>query len=433
MKIKNNQDIWPHLQIAGISIFVSATAVTFMTGYFREIGFSEMQIAIYGSAIGCAGFFNIFGSWFAQKTGNYKKTLISIMTISVLCFIVGVVTAYLLHDMLFIIPYLVLILMLLWQMGIYMTSPVLLSWFHGIIGENRWPKFFSTRMIISDACVMITALVVGFYLGNAPKAENFLVVFAIGSFFALLSIYFIRKFPNTKEKPKSSENFIKKIASILKHKNFKRLLLVIFIRAFAYGMIMPFQPVFLLEKLKLDYIAVSIMIALGTCCAIMAYKLWAFMQRKHGNSPCMKLCLSLSLIDPFLWIVAVPNNIVTIYASFILFGLAGNQGIINAGYLTSCIGMTFEQSDEESKSIHTSMFFLVVGLAVTIAPIVGGLIIRYCKINVLLFHIQLDSYRFLFAIAAALLMLALGFSFVGHHSDKSTKKQKDIELKERCK
>jgi MFS family permease len=141
----------------------------------------------------------------------------------------------------------------------------------------------------------------------------------------------------------------------------------------------------------------------------------------------------LSIIDPFLWIVAIPNNIVTIYASFILFGIAGNQGIVNAGYLTSCLGMILDQSEEESKSIYTSMYFLVVGLAVSIAPIIGGLIIKYFDnilMNISVLNIQLDGYKLLFIITAILLILAFSFSLAGNPSIRLHKKlrHKDKEL-----
>ena len=85
---------WAHFHVAFNNIFLTATGLTYMIGYFRKIGFSEIHIGIYGAIIGFAGFTSIFGSWIAQKTNNYKKTVLLLLTASIIFCFLGVFAGY---------------------------------------------------------------------------------------------------------------------------------------------------------------------------------------------------------------------------------------------------------------------------------------------------------------------------------------------------
>jgi hypothetical protein len=416
MNLKSGKDAhkigWANFQVAMSSAFFAAVSLAYMIGYFRKIGFNEIHIGIYGAIIGCASLSSIFGSWVAQKTCNYKKTVLAFYILSTLFCLVGVVTGYLTGNSASeAVPYLILSLMMLFQFGLYMATPVLLSWYHNIVGNDGWPRFFSTRMMIGDAAVLITSFIAGAVLGDNPGKGSFLIVFLPAILLGFTGIYFMSMVPGTavEEAYAGARDYLKTIAEVFKKPPFRSLLIVIFIRNFAYSMIMPFQPVFLLEKLKMDYIRISVLICLGTCASILAYKAWARVQKKYGNDRGLRWNMAASVIDPLLWMAAVQGNEISIYAAFILFGLAGAQGLVNAGYFPCCLGTVLDFAEERLKPIYTSLYYIVYGIATTISPLAGGFLVRHFNalpIQIPWIQVEVDGYRLLFALSAVLLALA---------------------------
>ena len=413
-----SKTIWPHFQMLGMSVFISATAMTFMSGYFRQIGFSEMHIGLYGSALGFAVLFCLPGSLIIHTSGNYRKITVIFFAVSALFCTLGVVIGYFsLQISTVIIPIVVIILLLVYLLSWNVGAIVFVSWMHDMVGNNGWQRYYSTRAIVGDSSILLTSLAVGAYLGSNPKAINFLIIFLIAVVFCLFSAYSASRVQSTViyERKVEKTNYLKIITGILKKKEFRNRMAIIFVRMFAYSLIMPFQPIFLLEKLKLDYTRISIMICISTVASIFAYKVWAYFQRKHGNYTCMKWCLALSIMDPLLWFIATESNSISIYFAFAIFGLAGSGGLINAGLLTSNMGLIFEYSDEKLKSICMSLNSAIESIATLIAPLLGGLLISKFNgtlITIPLIHAQLDGYRLLFAISCTILIVASIIAFV---------------------
>lgn len=417
-----------HMQGVFYNVFLTATGLVYMVGYFRKIGFTEVQIGVYGSAIGFACFSNILGSWLVQKIGDYKKTVFIFIVSAISFCIGGVIIGYLISNAGFeAAPYVVLLLMMLYQLCLYMTAPILLSWYHHIVGSTRWQSFFSTRMMLGDAAVLLTNLIVGSVLSSHLQKLSFVCIFILAGFFALINVYFLNKIPNIAvgREHFSSKTYFETIKAIVRHPIIKFLLILMLVRTFAYSAMLPFQTVFLLEKLQFDYGRISILVIIGTAASILAYKPWALLQKRWGNKRCILLNTILAIADPVLWFFACQNNSAGIYIAFALFGLAGGQGLVNAGYLTSALGMILEHSTQRSKPVNTSLFYMVIGLSSMTAPLLGGYIVERfnsTQIYVQILGVNIDGYRFLFALAAVLITASAVIS-IGFYRHKRKKEE----------
>lgn len=404
---------WSHLQMMNNCVFAGATAVAFMIGYLRKIGFNEIQISMYGVVIGIAGLFNILGAFVSLGSGNLKKVYLWLMTSSVVFCFLGVVISYLANPVGgSIMPLVILFFFLLWQIFTYMAIPALLSWLNNIVGKVAWGDFFSTRMIVSDISIFITSMIAGILLGGDPGPSKFLVIFLFSLIFAMLSIFFVSKLPNAvvDYKAVSARNFLKIFVRAFKKRAFKYLLIIIFLKAFAYGLIMPFQPVFLLERLHMDYTMIAVLTNISMVFAIFSYKIWAKIQNKFGNYTSLKWTVILSVFTPFLWMITTPGFTIMIYAAFVMVGFAGNWGIAGAGNYTSCIALLFEHANEEDKPICTSLYFFATGLAATISPAIGGFLLKYFNahpFSLAFLKIEVDGYRLIFGIAGVILFATL--------------------------
>ena len=388
--------------------------MNYIIGYFRNIGFSEMQVGIYGSFIGIASFLNFAGLWLAEKLGDIKRTgLVLCISSVILCFL-GVLIGYLVKTAMVSIA--VLVLMFLFQLGWYMGIPVQLYWQYRVVENKNWQKYFSIKMIFGDTAAMVTSMAVGTYLGKAPGSQKFIAVFAIAALVGILGCYFLysTRSISSREDSFSFDEFSRLILKLLKQPASRNLLILILLRIFAYGMIIPFQPVFLLETIKLDYAEISLMVMLGTVFSIISYRPWAKLQDKYGNLRCLKWNLIACVIEPLIWLAANERNSYILYISYIVFGFSGMQGIVNAGYFTSCLGAIVEHPEEKLKSVYMSMYFVVYGVATMFAPLCGGMILRSFSSSATGIQFITDGYRILFFIAAFLLFLTafLGTRFL---------------------
>ncbi len=399
---------WAHFQVGFLNIFLGATGTTYMIAYFHSIGFSKTLIGIYGSVVGLASLVSLLGSWVAQKAGTYKKIAHMLLILAAAFCTAGVVVAYLFRGSA-VVQYVVLLLMAFYQVGLYMVTPVILSWYHNVVGNGRWADFYSTRMIVGDMSLLSIYLLMGLFLGISSQAISFVCVFIVSALFGLISNLFMNKIPDSvvSEVQPTVKTYAKVIIEAFKRPILRNLLIVIILRSFAYSLVMPFQSLYLLERLGVDYGLLSLLTVLGACASVAAYKFWARLQKRIGNSNCLKLTLMFSIIDPVLWFTASQGHIAGIYVAFIFFGVAGAQGIVNAGYITSATGMIFDYSDGYSKPVYASLYYLAFGAPALVAPLLGGLILENFSASggpLLLFGFSMDGYRWLFVLTALLLI-----------------------------
>ena len=436
-KINQPSINWSFAQMVFYCIYYTAAGTTFLVGYFRYIGFNEMQIAGLGSVSGIASFVSVFGTWYAQKRGNYRNIVIVLYIASVL-FCMGGILLGAFGGSNKIIPILVLALMALFLLCTYIAIPIVLAWLHGNVGNKKWHTFFSTRLSIGDAAVLGTVLLAGYYLGEAPGLNKFLAVFSVACATCLLGIITIRKMPDPVviEKLPDSAESVNIILGAFMKKDVRKLFIIVFLRSFAYSFIMPFQPLFLLEVIKFDYARISYLICLGTVFSIFFYRIWAVFQKRAGDYNSLKLNLALSCIEPFLWMFVTQNNSFLIYIAFAVFGFYGAQGMVNAGFWPSYMGLILSLSNEQQKPVYTALYYFVLGPATLIAPLIAGFVLLYYNKTPLLFSIgglaAVDGYRIIFAIAGFVLIFTTIYAMFGR-GIQSPDAEKQYEEKERSK
>ena len=415
--------VWSHVHMAIYVIMLSTFDVAFMTGFFLLLGFTELHIAAYGSVMGMAGFLGIFGVWHAQRTGRSKRTVMGLQSSSVVFGTVAVLVGALIPGS-SIMPVLVLVLMALYQFGLHTSVPVMLPWYHSLVGEHRWHGFLSTRFIVVDSVMLATTLAVGALLNNAHDTDRFLLVFLVAAAIGMSSMYFMNKIPDLAIAPKilSAKDYIRTLLSAIREKDHRVLLTIALMRSFAYGLVIPFRALFLLEQLSFNYSTISLLIGVSAAFAVVFYKVWAFFQKRFGDFTCLKWNLAMSVLDPFLWLFTTQGNPAPVYIAFVLFGMTGVLGVINAGFWSSYLGVIFQYASEGRKPIYQSLYSLAQGVAVIVAPIVSGIVIQHFnRMPLLLFNAfpeGVDGFRVVFAAAGVLLCATALFALRAKRTEK---------------
>jgi len=370
--------IWSHFQMSLYTVFGIAYSMVFITGFFRTIGFNELQIAAYGSIMGFMSFLTIVGAWLVQRIGRYRMPAIVLMLSAVVFCTIAVIVGAFGNGRSFI-PFIVLSFMGLSFFGTFVVVPVLLPWLHGLVDKQKWTVFLSTRFVAMDVSAIATTIVVGMFLGGAQEINRFLIVFCIASAIGVLGASCLYKLPDLAVTSATTDAklYIKEIINAILNKEFRFLIAIALLRSFAYGLIIPFQTLFLLEDLKLSYTTISLLVGIGSVFSMLFHKVWARLQRRLGYYNSLRINLVLSVFDPILWMFATQENHVTIYIAFILFGISGAYGAVNAGFWSSYLSTVFQGANEQQKPIYNSLYFVAYGLSVIIAPMISGVVIQY--------------------------------------------------------
>jgi len=399
---------WTHIQAVFFGIFGATFALVFVTGFFRQIGFSELHIAVYGSITGFASLFCIFGTLLVWKTRRYKATVVILVTLSATFAFAAILTGAYGHS-LAIIPVIVLILMTLYLLSNFLYIPLMLPWFYSFVGEKRWTGFYSTRLICMDSAVLATTVGIGFLLSKEQSLDRFVYVFCIAAVVGLLSVIILNRLPDfaVAEVSPGIKTYVKELINAIMEKKFRNLLVIATLRTFSYGLVVPFQTLYLLEYLKFEYSTITLLVGMSSLFSIIFYKVWARLQRHFGFFKCLKCTLLLSVLDPVLWLLATQGNFTSIYIVFVLFGMGGVQGIIGSGYWTSYLGALFQRADDKQKPIYNSLYFVTQGITAFIAPMLAGLVIVRFNTSPLyfsgMFSEGINGYKLVFIISGLLL------------------------------
>ena len=407
---------WSHVQMACFSAYTSLFDVTILTGFLRLKGFTELHIAAYGSIIGVASFFGIFGAWIAQKTGKYKSTVRLLYATGSLFTLFAVLIGAFGGGGGFV-RIIMLSFLGVYQISLYMATPVQLSWFHGIVGKDRWSGFFSTRFIVMDISALIVVIAAGAVIGDAQSVNRFLIVLCVGAALGFSGAYVLGKLPSLEitAKVPNAKSYFKLLVSTMRNRDFKNLLAVAFLRSFAYGLIVPFQTLFLLEDLGFGYSTISLLISFGTVMSMFSYKLWAYFNKKHGFFTSLTWNFLLSVFDPLLWVFATRNSSFPVFIAVALYGISGHRGVVNAGFFTSLMGAILDSASEQQKPIYNSLYYIFNGIAVMLAPIIAGVVLqRYNGAPLFvggLLKEGLNGFRLVFLAAGLILVVTTIYAF----------------------
>ncbi|MFX1327856.1 MAG: MFS transporter [Promethearchaeota archaeon] len=143
-------------------------------------------------------------------------------------------------------------------------------WMHDLVPQEILDKFFSRRILLSTIMGLITSLLAGIFIDiwktTFINVEDlgYSILYFLGFTFGMISIYYISKISEPRMmiievKPK----FLQMISEPYKDKNYRNLLIFLFLWYFTIGLTIPFFTVYMLQKLQLS-------LTLTTCFIVMS-------------------------------------------------------------------------------------------------------------------------------------------------------------------
>ncbi|MEN8127278.1 MAG: MFS transporter [Planctomycetota bacterium] len=265
-------------------------------------------------------------------------------------------------------------------------------------------KFFGTFRMYWQSSVLVTALLIAWFLGSEPAWWKFCVVFAVGETSFIAKIFFLKQL---KEKPQpknahdlpSSWGVLRRAIADRNTRHFLGYILLYNIAAF---MCLPFQIKYLKDLgYSAGYIvAATSMVSVG---AIVSLRFWGKLADRFGNRSIFSISHIGITVVLATWLLVDKNAFSAVFVFVLYAGWSIFQSANGIAY-TRHMFHAVPETDQSNLVIVNAFSFL----SVAIAPLISGLFLKLSAD----WHFEsgglsVNNYHMLF-LFAALLVLAPG-------------------------
>ena len=273
------------------------------------------------------------------------------------------------------------------------------TWIEGVVPRRIRTRFFSKRVRVSQACLLIGFLAGGFGLqaarGTPWAMHAFSIVFAVAALCRFTSVLFLVR-QSEGRRPPVRERYvtIRELSSGRQGQASARLLSYLFVVQVAVYVSGPFFSPFMLKQMEMKYHVFAMLVGLTFLGKVVAMPLWG--RLAHYAGPKQLLWIGGLGIIPIsaLWVVS--RNL----AFIAMLQFIG--GVTWAAYELAFFLMFFETIPREERTSVLTVYNLGNALAQVSGAFVGAWFLVWQ-------HRTYDAYLWLFAISSAGRAAALVF------------------------
>ncbi len=387
------------------------------TGFIRLLGAGDLLYGIVMALPVMGGVAQVLASFYIERTGKRKSIFL----------IFGFI-----HRLLWIpvalIPlsssglsregkiWLITLLITIGSIASSIVSVSFMSWIGDLIPTDIKGRFFGKRAAISAFMGAATGLAIGKILDSGSGLGTFAAVLSVAAFMGALDIMC---FIWVKHPPMAIRHedisFRKIIREPFRDRNYMKFILFVSAWSFGFNIPAPFFYVYMIEYLNMGYFKIALFAQVfGSLLTILFVSRLGRLIDSFGSKPVMKMCCTISISLPVLWIFATPAS----YNIILFINMAA--GIINAGYELTVLNLSIWLAPEKNRSAYIATYALVNSvIGIAIAYIVGGLLMEVLRplLNDLsipfILGQELNAFHILFILSGLLRAMALLFLHSG--------------------
>ncbi len=284
-----------------------------------------------------------------------------------------------------------------------------LPWLHEVVPYEQRGLYFSAEAGTVQLVNVAILLSQGFFLGKSPRIGQFLVIYAVGIFGGLLSLFWMARVPGGKGKKRSIrfEDFYRPYGPVFKDKTYLLFLIPAFLSLSATNWFGSVYVLYMRDVLKLSEKSILTISSLGSLSIMLTAPAWGRYSDHFGSSPAILralLCHGL-LVIPF--VEFIPRYPWVYYLVPILIVLIT---IFSAAFWTSIHRAMLNMVPESERIPYTNLWTVTSGLALGITPIVAGQII---------YRFSWTGFQICFIISGALCFLSAILCYITIKEQKS--------------
>jgi len=352
----------------------------FLTGYALYLGASAFQIALITSLPLFATLLQLSSHFLVKKPEDRKRVTTNTIGLGRFLWIIIVLLPILMYDLSSELKLTIIMVTVTLSSALSSIGAITWwSWMSDLIPRDIMGTFFARRNLWCGLASIITfytaTLALDFYKIHVPKEYypyGFAGLFFIGLCFGMHSWWVLRKITDPgMSAPLKKNPPLKELLLPLKDRNYRLYMIDRTLWTFSVFLAVPFFNVYLLKYLHADWNYIGLISLIASLTSIYCVRFWGRIIDQFGNKPILVIACYVKALYPFIWLFATPQN---------FFWLLILPNFLSA--FDSAIGLTsgnlsIKLAPKGNNAPYLAVYITMSNLAAAIAPILGGLFIKY--------------------------------------------------------
>lgn len=402
-------------------MMTTLTGTVILTALMVQLNASNATIGMVAAFPSLANIFQLASIWLVSATNNRRA-------VSVVCSIIARLPLILIgvlvlrYDQLSISP--IVGFLFVYYLFASVAGPAWNAWMRDLISVEKLGSFFSRRTVYMQGMSIVLSLLISGLLNLVKTRDPGLELQVYGWLFivagtvGLAGTLFLARIPE----PKGSfgeSGLISTLASPMKDKNFKKLLLFQTVWTMAFNIANPFFAVYLLKTIELSVSNVIVFNLIAQFSNVLLIKTWGKLSDSYSNKSLLAFLIPIYMVSLILWCIVDKRNY-WLLNQVLLVVIHILSGSTQAGITQTINNITLKLSPAHLSIVYLSIKNIATAIFGALAPLVGGtvadmlsntrfeLTARYERpARELTFYLfTVHEWTFLFLIAAVLAFVA---------------------------
>jgi HEAT repeat protein/predicted MFS family arabinose efflux permease len=282
-------------------------------------------------------------------------------------------------------------------------------WVQEYVPDSVRGKFSATNTALANLVGIIATAVATFVIGLSDDINRFMILFALGVTFGLISVVMYSRIPggaSVAADDKASNISYRDLFTTIKDINLRYYLAGILFFTFGTGPLYSFLPLFMRQEVGLTeshILSLQISILVG---GLISSQLLGWSADRYGSKPVMLSGVVLTIFLPIGWILLPRMTNVSLPLALTL---AFFQGVSVLAWAVGSSRLLFTQVvPKDKKSQYMAVYYAIIGLIGGVSKFIGGVIIdAFSGLSGQFLFIQLDSFTVLMVMSIILPAISL--------------------------
>ncbi|MEK6571847.1 MAG: MFS transporter, partial [Bacteroidota bacterium] len=382
-----------------------------LTGYAIALGANEFIFGLLTAIPAAANLFQIQASRVLERSGERRRLVLRFATAHRLMWIVIALVPFLplgrweqYRIWIFLIVFSIAGLL-----GLFSGVPFL-SWLIDLVPQNIRGRFFAIRTFMGGTVGILLGIGAGKFIDFWKAADiggevvSFSILMIIGAGFGLWSVSILSKLHHPRfTKPKTVGPFLHALREPFQNESYRRLFVFRVLTDLAGGVAAPFFGLYMLTSARLGFTFIATLATVSTLVNLLTLPTWGKLCDRYGYKPVIAICIGGKALFTVLWLFTSPETIW-------LFVLIHVLGAFDAGLGIAIPNLIYKTVPQERRSLYIAVDGSVVGIAATVAPLLGGILAGVVQhLDVSLGAIHIDHLKLIFLLSTLLRVITFPF------------------------
>ncbi|MFN3561929.1 MAG: MFS transporter [Chloroherpetonaceae bacterium] len=350
--------------------YLIITDTPYLTAFAVILAASNPLIAFIGGIPFLVRVFQLLGAYLVEHYGNRKR--FSVLTA------IGARLTWLLVVLAGIIWHSDTGAILLVFTGVTLVAKIFetmlgmgwMSWVTDLIPNRLRGKYFGFRLSIMAVMNVVTTYAIGYMLdlfksfGN--EADGYLVMLVIASVCGFITIILFQKQYEPPFHPAPDRNFQRDVWLPLNDAHFRPVIIFNLLWAIAQGVALVFFTVQMISVLQMSFTQIALFNIIVTLGRVSLNPFWGNFTQRFGSSATLKICGVLITLNPLLWLLATPDNLLPIWLD------ALNSAVAWTGFDLASMNIQFTDSKPKGRAYYFAWVGISSGIGFFISGLIGG-------------------------------------------------------------